>query len=162
MSSPHEKREESMDMRYLNPTQGLDPFSDTLLAAHEPLAGIRDSDLPAAAVLPESFYGSPGGAVHARSEVALMCAVLDDAIECVQKQLVSNRRCDRRLAAEAEAWFFDNDERWPFSFVRVCQALGLDPEYLRRGLRRWRQQPPVVLQKRQGRTMSARRVKIAA
>jgi len=27
---------------------------------------------------------------------------------------------------------------WPFSFASICQALDMEPEYLRRGLKTWR------------------------
>ena len=87
-----------------------------------------------------------------------MRAVLDDAINCYQKQFVTNTQRERRLAKEAEAWFFDNDERWPFSFVNVCRALALEPDYLRRGLKRWCQRPPAEPQRRQRRTIPPRRL----
>jgi hypothetical protein len=39
--------------------------------------------------------------------------------------------------AEAdEAWFASNAIDHPFAFLPICQSLGLDPEHLRRGLRR--------------------------
>jgi hypothetical protein len=65
---------------------------------------------------------------------ALMYAILDDAIGCVQKP-VRNRR-SQRLAREAEEWIFADDEVWPFSFVNICAALDLDPDSVRVGLRR--------------------------
>ena len=41
--------------------------------------------LPPAAVLPEQFYGSSGHADSSRGELALMRAVLEDAVHCFQK-----------------------------------------------------------------------------
>ena len=38
----------------------------------------------------------------------------------------------RRIALDAETWIRDDDETWPFSFRRTCEALGVDPSYLRR------------------------------
>ena len=115
------------------------------------------------AVLPEQFYGPLHGASRTQSEIALMRAVLDDAITCYQKQFVTNTQRERRLAKEAEAWFFDNDERWPFSFVNVCRALELEPDYLRRGLKRWHQRPPAEPRRGQRRTIPPRRpLRIAA
>ena len=43
-------------------------------------------------------------------------------------------RNQRRMAQEAEAWLFVDDYERPFSFVNICDHLGLDPAYLRRGL----------------------------
>lgn len=94
------------------------------------------------AVLPEQFYDTPQGAARMHWPVALMRAVLNDAIECYQKQFVANGRRIERLAKEAEVWLSDDNERWPFAFVNVCAALGIEPAYLRRGLRRARHHSP--------------------
>ncbi len=90
------------------------------------------------AVLPEQFYGPRRGVAHLQSQVALMCAVLDDAVRCYQKQFVPSTRRARRLAKEAEAWLFSDDERCPFSFWNVGRALVLEPGHLRRRLTQWR------------------------
>ena len=90
-------------------------------------------------VLPEQVqYRS--GATH--GVPALMYAILDDAIGCLQKP-VRNRR-SQRLAREAEEWIFADDEAWPFSFVNICGALGLDPDSGRVGLRRLPQRSGVA------------------
>jgi len=36
---------------------------------------------------------------------------------------------------EVEEWITHEGNEWIFSFDNVCEFLGLDPEYLRRGLR---------------------------
>ena len=41
----------------------------------------------------------------------------------------------RRQFAEVEAWFMSDEARWPFSFVAICEALGLDLPSVRAGLR---------------------------
>jgi hypothetical protein len=131
----------------------------------EPLEAISTGNLTllSDAVLPEQFFGPPRGTVETQSEVALMRAVLDDAIHCYQQQFTTKTRHARRLAREAEAWFFDNDERWPFSFVNVCRTLGFDPAYVRRGLRRWGQRPSSASYKTQRRPGPARqRLRTAA
>jgi len=66
-----------------------------------------------------------------------MLAVLEDAVHLYQ---IGGRgdAGTRRIYAETELWFASTDTSWPFSFVRICQMLGLDPEYVRSGLRRWR------------------------
>lgn len=77
-----------------------------------------------------------------RPEVALMRAVLADALDCFQKQSRPGEREDQRLAREAEEWFFTDNYNCLFSFDHICAVLGLDPEYIRRGLKRWRQDHP--------------------
>jgi hypothetical protein len=57
-----------------------------------------------------------------------MRAVLADALFCYHTQ-------NRSLVREAAAWFSSEDDRWPFAFVNVCRALGLDPASVRRALR---------------------------
>jgi hypothetical protein len=104
------------------------------------MASLRLSPL---AVLPSQFFSPPRD--HYKGEVALMYAVLEDAIKCFAKQFVEKGLRTQRLAAEAEEWFFANDERWPFSFVNVCAALEINPQYLRQGLEHWRQQHPAKL-----------------
>jgi len=40
-------------------------------------------------------------------------------------------------AREAEAWFCSDDSRWLFSFLPICDALGLEPRYIRLKLKHW-------------------------
>jgi hypothetical protein len=92
-----------------------------------------------AAVLPEQFYNPPARTTG-RGEVALMRAVLEEAVDCFQKQFVKSGRRAQRLAREAEEWIYSDEVRWPFSFVNICAVLGLDPDYVRLKLKRWREQ----------------------
>ena len=73
-----------------------------------------------------------------RPEHRLMLAVLEDAVHAYQTGCASyggERRFHFRETAE---WFASDDTEWPFSFVAICQHLGIEPEYIRAGLRRWR------------------------
>jgi hypothetical protein len=80
---------------------------------------VEDRLLPSDAVLPAQFYSLPDSAYKTRGESALMYAVLDDAINCFQKQFAMRGRLAQRLAREAEEWLFSNDRSWPFSFVNI-------------------------------------------
>lgn len=96
-------------------------------------------------------------------EVGLMYAVLQDALHCFRGRSSRSPRNAQRLAREAEEWFFSDDVDWPFSFLNMCAVLGLDPSYIRAGLRRWRQCPPQERQRKIRRTVPARRpLRIAA
>ena len=101
-----------------------------------------------AAVLPEQFHSSPRQHYHDRGEVALMQAVLEDAIECFEKQFGTPRFRDYRIAREAEQWLFTDDYQWPFSFVNICSVLGTDPEYIRRGLNKQKAERPGEIPRR--------------
>lgn len=152
-----------MHARHLNPTQIPKPLLPALHTEFNDPTGVESLKLRSDAVLPEQFYGPSRGAAHAQSQVALMRAVLDDAITCYQKQLVPSARRERRLAQEAEEWLFGDDDRWPFSFVNICRALALEPEYLRRGLKQWRQHPPAAPRQKQRRAIPPHRpLRVAA
>ena len=79
-------------------------------------------------------------------EKRLLLAVLEDAIISFQDNLFSQRSKNQRLFDEAEQWITTPGGEWMFSFDNVCESLGFNPEYVRRGLLRWqekhRQKPP--------------------
>jgi len=118
----------------------------------------RDSypHLGLAAVLPEQFFSVPNVHVN-RPEVELMRAVLEEALTCFQYQFYIHRDSARRLARDAEAWFFSEEDTWPFAFVNICTVLQLDSDYIRRGLRQWQANWPLKIQKRKRRTIRPRR-----
>lgn len=119
--------------------------------------------LSSSVILPVQFHGLAAELDTSRGEIALMRAVLEDAIGCFQKQTVTSGRRVQRLAREAEEWFFTDDHHWPFSFMNICAVLGIDPEYIRMGLKRWRQRPQTTPQKKRRRVNTARQpLKIAA
>jgi len=62
---------------------------------------------------------------------ALMLAVLEDAVQCIAQGRRCRRFNVRRLAADAEVWVGSDRRDWPFSFVNICEVLGLDPDGLR-------------------------------
>ncbi|NOT58569.1 MAG: hypothetical protein HOP18_28570 [Deltaproteobacteria bacterium] len=90
-----------------------------------------------ASVLPEQFFNSQHSFFTGRPVAALLRAVLEDALTCFQKQFVNERPRVQREAREVEAWFLSEEAHWPFSFVTICAALGLEPDAIRRQLQRW-------------------------
>ena len=69
------------------------------------------------------------------SEKALLTAMLQDAIHDYRKYAQARDRDGRKRFREAEAWLMKGGNDWIFSFRHVCEYLGLDPDYVRRGLR---------------------------
>lgn len=110
----------------------------------------------AASVLPEQFFNPQHSFFTGRPVAALLQAVLEDALACFQKQFITERPHVQREAREAEAWFWSEDARWPFSFVTVCAALGLEPEAIRRQLKRWSHSHLARPQKQMRRSASRR------
>ena len=122
--------------------QGQLPGAAMFPSPHSTLA------LSPAAVLPEQFFSLTRR--HHKGLAALMYAMLEDAFNCFVKQFVDNGLRTRHLAQEAEEWFFSTDEGWPFSFINVCTVLGLNPEYVRKGLHQWRQRRPAQIRRIRG------------
>lgn len=147
----------------LHPTRQSEPPPYPALLPPYPDWKVEDWLLPSDAVLPAQFYNPPGSVYKTRGEIALMYAVLDDAINCFQKQFAMRGRLAQRLAREAEEWLFSNDRSWPFSFVNICEALGVDPEHLRLGLARLRQHSPASPSRQRRRSVLLRQpLKVAA
>ena len=72
-------------------------------------------------------------------ELRLLLAILEDAIHCYRKHLFATNRRRRRLFEEAEGWLMSHDAvELPFSFEHVCVVVGLNPSYVRRVIRKWR------------------------
>lgn len=60
----------------------------------------------------------------------LMLAVVEDAIACLR----NGAGHDAHEYREAYRWLFDNDRDWPFSFLNLCDWLGLDASAVRRSI----------------------------
>jgi len=73
-------------------------------------------------------------------EGRLLWAVLEHGIEQYQKNVTATGRRGRRLFREAEDWIMRDDPTWLCSFMNICHVLGFDPDYLRQGLRQWREE----------------------
>src|SRR5919197_638648 len=86
-------------------------------------------------VMPSQFFRE-GGDEAAPGERRLMCAVLKDALDLLFKYDASEDRRGGHLFAEAQRWVQSDDAGWPFAFLNVCDALGLDPSSVREGLAR--------------------------
>ncbi len=72
-------------------------------------------------------------------EKRLMLAVLEDAVKCFQENLLGTTGASKRLFEQAEEWITEVGGDWIFSFESVCETLGINPEYVRRGLLRWKE-----------------------
>jgi transposase-like protein len=102
--------------------------------------GVMRSILVPDFITPEQFYDSR----HDDSAIApvkrLMMAVLEDALRCYQNNSNAKSGPRKRLFTEAEKWLCGETGEGPFSFETVCETLGIEPSFLRGGLRQWREQ----------------------
>jgi hypothetical protein len=96
-------------------------------------------------------------------EKRLILSVLEDAIECFMKCMDSATNKGQRLYREADEWISLEDKFWVFSFDNVCDMLDINPEYMRRGLRDWKQRKVEAMQRAaEARAEAAARVEIDA
>ena len=72
-------------------------------------------------------------------EKRLILAMLEDAVSCFQVHVTARSRKGKTLFNEAEEWIMIKHDDWIFSFASVCEMLGFNPEYVRQGLRGWKQ-----------------------
>ncbi len=62
-----------------------------------------------------------------------MLAVLSDAIELVLRDGGAVNARKAILIRRAAEWISSNDRGWAFSFVNICEALGIEPEPFAKG-----------------------------
>lgn len=87
-------------------------------------------------LLPMQFFDAHRRKAYLEPERLLMLAVLEDAVWCLQNRATCASRKPRKLFEEALQWVLADDDDWLFSFNNVCEAVGLSPGCLRRGLLR--------------------------
>jgi len=103
-------------------------------------------------ILPEQFSGVSG---KRTPEHKLALAVLEETFQIFMRHHDAVSRHGRRLFQEASEWFKSKDRSWPYSFENICDFLGLEPEYLRRGINTWEER---MRSKSEGTRVQFRRV----
>lgn len=90
-------------------------------------------------LMPAQYLENYRRKTHLEPETRLMLAVLEDGVACYQKYVLARDERGRQLFRDAEEWVLQEDNDWLFSFDNICEAMGLNPEYLRKGMVRWKQ-----------------------
>lgn len=85
-------------------------------------------------LLPAQYLETLRRRNHLEPEKKLMLAILEDAISCYQHCVTALRPRGQALCRDAEEWIFEEGSDWLFSFENICEALGFNPTYLRKGL----------------------------
>jgi hypothetical protein len=67
-------------------------------------------------------------------ERALMSALLFDGVQSYMNYFGAESESARAKYKEAYNWVHSNENEYIFSFVNVCEAVGIDANYLRLGL----------------------------
>lgn len=107
---------------------------DTGLSMEERVTSLFQPDT----LLPEQYLDTFRRKLHLEPEKKLMLALLEDAIACYQKYLFARDSKGKALFEEAEEWVREPGSGSVFAFDSVCEALGLNPDYLRRGMAEWK------------------------
>jgi hypothetical protein len=89
-------------------------------------------------LLPSQYFDRLRRRASIDGERRLMVAILEDAVDVYRKQAGARDRKRRQLFEDAEAWIESSDPLWIFSYENICDMLGIDAEYLRKGLRAWK------------------------
>jgi hypothetical protein len=103
------------------------------VSCNERQGGLLEPDV----MLPAQFFRVLRGREAHGGERRLIIAVLEDAINCFQKNLFATDNRGQRLFRDAESWLMSVDRGLPFAFENICEFLSLDAEYIRQGLCRW-------------------------
>jgi len=73
-------------------------------------------------------------------EKRLMLAVLEDATACFQKYIFARDGRGKNLFHAAEKWIMEEGNDWLFSFENIWEVLEFEPQYVREGLMRWKEE----------------------
>ncbi len=118
--------------------KGQDGMDGSQARGRESPGGGGGLEFEPATILPIQLFGGGTPDASIVPEKRLLLAVLEEAVVTFQRYVSDGGRRGRRLFREAEEWVVSEDAGWPCSFRNICDTLGLDPAYLRQGLRRWR------------------------
>ncbi len=91
-------------------------------------------------ITPDQYYDARRDDSALRPVKRLMLALLEDALRCFQNNADATSGPRKRMFSEAEEWLCREGGEGPFSFDTVCETLGIEPKFLRRGLLDWRSQ----------------------
>ena len=108
----------------------------------ERLPGLFEPDT----LLPIQYFEAMRKKHLLEGEKRLILSVLEDAIECFMKCIDSPTSKGQRLFRDADEWIALEDKHWVFSFDNVCDMLDINPDYMRRGLKQWKERKLVALE----------------
>jgi hypothetical protein len=83
----------------------------------------------------ELYFDTLRRTLHLEPEKDLLIAILEDAIHTYRKYGRARDSEGKKQFRETEEWIMGGGNGWIFSFNNVCELLGLNPDYIRRGLR---------------------------
>jgi len=103
-----------------------------------------DAGFDTLACMPEQLLPFSSLAANLQPEKRLMLAVLEDAVTSYFRHAFTTTHAGAVEFREATTWIDATDTAWPFSFVNICTTLSIEPDYVRRGLARWRERQALL------------------
>lgn len=88
------------------------------------------------ALLPQQWRDRQQRSDELLPEKRLMLAVLEDAINLIQKHADAKSEHGQKLVWEALVWMRSDDPSL-WTYWHICEVLGLDAGYLRKGVMKW-------------------------
>jgi hypothetical protein len=88
-------------------------------------------------LMSDEYFANYRRRIPLEPEKTLLLAILEDGVRTFQDNIFAETGKKRVLLDEAREWLFTDGVEHVFSFNSVCSSLGLDPGYIRRGLKRW-------------------------
>jgi hypothetical protein len=85
------------------------------------------------------YFGNLRRKTILEPEKRLLLAILEDAVNCFQDNVLAESSKARKLFDAAEEWLLIEGGDWIFSFPNTCEHLGINPDYVRHGLLRWKE-----------------------
>src|SRR2546426_30474 len=104
-------------------------------AGHDRLTGLFGPGV----LLPAQFFAAFRREGGVERERLPLFAGLEDAGGCYPKYAHSPGPRGRQAFDEAREWVTSTDRIWLFAFENICDTLEINAEYVRRGLREWRE-----------------------
>lgn len=108
---------------------------DASLGAEEKMGSLFQPDT----LLPAQYFDTVRRKAHLEPEKRLMLGILEDAIVCFQKYIFARDGKGKGIFREAEDWILEENSDQLFSFENICEVLGFNPKYVRKGLLLWKE-----------------------
>lgn len=112
-----------------------DPTEQTGFTARENITSLFQPD----ALMVAQFFEDRGSKTRLEPEKRLMLAILEDAVDCFRDNHLARHGKKKQLFDKVQRWIFGVSAGWVFDFENICSVLELNPEYIRKGLVRWKE-----------------------
>jgi hypothetical protein len=94
----------------------------------------QEEKISLADLIPVQYSDPIAVRIQMSGEYRLLWAILEDAVDCYFRYTTQATDYAREQFRDAAEWIDSSEDEWLCSFICVCQAFQIDPDYLRRGL----------------------------